>query len=219
MIPKAKKNLHECAYHLENLLNSKNFEEAEINFAAFVNSARNTTFVLQKEFKKNSEFIKWYGDSKKEKILCKTCGEKQKIPVKAKEGTKQYEMKHDELCHFFHKLRSQIVHEGINKLNCSLYIKSMNTKTDYPDRPEDTSMEITNRGVFYRIHRETAKEDLIPAQSNTARIATYITISNCPTQHLGKKINHPNLFTITQLYYNYLKSLIEEWTGIINKSS
>jgi len=36
MIPKAKKNLHACQYHLEKLLNSKHFEELEINFGAFV---------------------------------------------------------------------------------------------------------------------------------------------------------------------------------------
>ena len=64
MIPKARKNLHECLYHLANMRNSKNSEEFEINFAAFVNSARNVTFVLQKEFSKDDVFIKWYKKSK-----------------------------------------------------------------------------------------------------------------------------------------------------------
>jgi len=65
MIPKAKKNLHACKQHLENLFKSKNFEEVEINFENFVNSGRNVTFVLQKEFNTDPRFIKWYGKSKK----------------------------------------------------------------------------------------------------------------------------------------------------------
>ena len=50
MVPQAKKNLHACEYHLKNMSKSENIEELEINFAAFVNSARNVTFVLQKQF-------------------------------------------------------------------------------------------------------------------------------------------------------------------------
>lgn len=76
MIPKARKNLHECIYHLNHIKNSKNSVEFEINFAAFVNSARNVTFVLQKEFNKDNDFKTWYVE-------------------------KQNEMKQDELCKFF----------------------------------------------------------------------------------------------------------------------
>ncbi len=62
LIPNAKKNLHECKYHFDGMLKSLNVEELEINFAAFVNSARNVTFVLQKEFAHNPIFKEWYGD-------------------------------------------------------------------------------------------------------------------------------------------------------------
>lgn len=121
MIPRAKKNLHECEYHLNNLLSSKHFEEVEINFAAFINSARNSTFVLQKEFKKYSSFIEWYGDPDNSE--------------NAEKGTKIFEMNNDELCRFFKNLRNQIDKEGINGLNCSTTINSFNSSEDLIERP------------------------------------------------------------------------------------
>ena len=68
MIPKAKKKLHACKVHLEKLLKSNHFAEVEIYFEAFVNSGRDVTFVLQKEFNKDPRFIKWYGESKQKNV-------------------------------------------------------------------------------------------------------------------------------------------------------
>lgn len=84
LVPKAKKNLHQCVYHLNLMRQSHNIEEFEINFAAFVISARSVTFVLQKEFGKNDRFLKWYGDKNN-----------------PKERTKIHEMRADPLCIFF----------------------------------------------------------------------------------------------------------------------
>ena len=102
MIPRAKKNLHECEYHLNKMLSISHVEELEINFAAFVNSARNVTFVLQKEFNKDSYFIERY-------------------------EVKQNEMSQDKLCKFFYELRSSIIKEGINKLEFSTQINQFNS--------------------------------------------------------------------------------------------
>lgn len=145
MVPKAKKNLHECEYHLSNLLKSKHFEEVEINFAAFVNSARNVTFVLQKEYKGHPKFLEWYGDPDN--------------PEESKKGTKIYEMRNDDLCKFFYKLRSQIIKEGINNLNCSTKIRSFRTVTDTPDKPENASILIGSKGIYYHVDKGTPQED------------------------------------------------------------
>jgi len=198
MIPKAKKNLHACKYHLRNLLNSKHFEEVEINFAAFVNSARNTTFVLQKEFKKTPGFIEWYGN-----------------PDKPEEGTKLHQMKNDELCKFFLNLRSKITKEGITNLNCSTTVRSLHTGRDFPDKPASASIVVGNQGIYYHVQKGTPQEDKLPAITG-GDITTNIFIAGAPTQRLGKTIPNPNLVNISELYYEYLKNLVEEWTGIMN---
>lgn len=202
MIPKAKKNLHACEYHLKNLSQSKHFEEVEINFAAFVNSARSTTFVLQKEFKKKPQFISWYGDPDNPGEVC--------------EGTKLYEMKNDDLCKFFLKIRNQIVKEGINDLQCLFKIGKCNSTIDFPDKPRGSSLLIGNEGIYYYVNQGTAKEDNIPAISKTAEVVSKIFIKNAPVLHNGQTIDSPDLITISELYYQYLKNLVEEWTGIIN---
>lgn len=202
MVPKAKKNLHECEYHLNNLLRSRHFEEVEINFAAFVNSARNTTFVLQKEFKEDPEFIEWYGNPDK--------------PEEAAENTKLYEMKNDELCTFFKNLRSQIIKEGINNLHCSTGIKSLNSSTDFPDKPVGATIIFTSKGIYYHIHQGTEQEDYMPVVSKTAQIVTSIYIADAPARHLNQTIPDPNLLQISNLYFAYLKNLVNEWTGKIN---
>jgi hypothetical protein len=216
MILKAKKNLHECKYHLDNLLKAKHFEEVEINFVAFVNSARNITFVLQKEFKNDPQFITWYGNSQKEKVICKCCGKAKEISYNPEEGTKRYEMKNDELCNFFFELRSQIAKEGSNNLDSLFRVKSMNSNSDYLDKPVDASLVLNSKGAYYHVHKGGSKEDLIPAFSKTTKIIPCIYMYNYSGQHLGQKIKNPNLCTIIQLYYTYLENLLEEWTGIMN---
>jgi len=202
MIPRAKKNLHECEYHLNKMLSSRHVEELEINFAAFVNSARSITWVLQNEFIGNSlykeKFLKWYGDPKN--------------PI---EGTKAYEMKNDELCKFFNSLRTFIAKEGINKINCNTTIKRFNTSTDLVEKPTNSSVVINNKGIYYLVNKGTAQEDLLPVVTK-GDIATTIFIENAPTKHRGKKIENNNLINISTLYFLYLKYLVEEWTEIIN---
>jgi hypothetical protein len=191
MIPKAKKNLHECEYHLNNMMNSLNVEELEINFAAFVNSGRNVTFVLRKEFNSDDNFSKWY-----------------KI--------KQDEMGSDELCKFFKELRNHILKEGINNIECDTTISRFNSSEDMVDRPKDSELKITGKGIFYLVNNGTPQEDLIPAKTK-AQMMTTVFIKEAPKTHLGKTIPNNNIIEISKNYYLYLKILVEEWTGIINK--
>lgn len=192
MIPKAKKNLHECEYHLNNMLHSKHVEELEINLAAFVNSARNVTFVLQKEFKQNPVFNKWY-------------------------EKKQEEMKQDPLCKFFHKLRNSVIKEGINNLSCSTHIQSLNYPADMRDKPApDCDIAINEKGLFWLVNKGLPQEDLIPAFSKGS-IITHVFIKDAPTHHMGKEIKENNIINISKIYYDYLRNIVEAFTGIMNK--
>jgi hypothetical protein len=198
MVPNAKKNLHECEYHLSGMKNSLSVEELEINFAAFVNSARNVTFVLQKEFAKNDNFKKWYGDKDN-----------------PKRGTKIYEMSGDNLCSFFCKIRSEIIKEGINRINCSTTISSFNSANDMIGRPMGSSLVITGKGIYYLVGKNTSKEDLVPAKTK-ANMITTVFLDSAPVNHLGLPIEDNNILSVSEIYFNYLKSLVEEWTGIVN---
>lgn len=214
MIPRAKKNLHECAYHLDKMSEATHVEDLEISFAAFVNSARSTTFILQKEYKENPEFLAYYGNPSNYKDG-KWVG-KNAEPT----NTKIHEMAHDELCKFFINLRNQITKEGINGFVCRTKITSFNSKTDLINRPPKSSLMISGNGIFYLIGKGTPQEDKIPARSR-AKITTQISIFNIPSTHLGNNIfeSQRNIFGVSTIYYEYLKSLIEEWTGIINPTT
>lgn len=200
LIPKAKKNLHQCEYHLKLMEGSRNIEEIEINFAAFVTSARSVTFVLQKEFSKNQHFIKWYGEKDN-----------------PKKGTKRYEMNKDPLCKFFAELRNSIEKEGISGIEAvNTRIQSFNSSTDIVDKPEDFDhMLIGANGIFFSVHSNTPKADIIPANT-TAKLSTVFILKNTPGVHLGKDIKDKNFFEISKLYFEYLKSIVEEFTGIVN---
>lgn len=201
LIPKAKKNLHQCDYHLNNMRKSQNVEEVEINFASFVTSARSVTFVLQKEFSENIDFVKWYG--------------KKDNPEK---GTKTYEMKQDPLCRFFLNLRNSIEKEGISGIRVlSTQIQSFNSTTDVLNKPEGMKgFVIGSNGIFIRVYPDTPKADLIPVVTK-ATISTVFILEGAPSVHLGRRLEKSNFFEICQMYYDYLKKLVEECTAIINK--
>lgn len=198
MIPKSKKNLHECEYHLNLMLKCQNIEELEINFSAFVNSARNVTFVLQKEFKNAEGFLDWYGnpDNLEE----------------SREGTKIYEMRYDELCVFFKELRNKILKEGINQIECNTKVIKFNSLTDVIDRPNGSKLIFKGKGIYYLINEGTKQEDLIPAKTK-ARMITTVFIKDAPKRHLGKTILNNDIIGISEIYYLYLKNLVEEWVN------
>jgi hypothetical protein len=202
MVPRAKKNLHECEYHLAQMKRATHFEEFEICFTAFVRSARNATWSLAKEFKSSSifkgKFLEWYGDGQ--------------VPLS---GTKSYEMSTDELCKFFNDLRTKIEHEGINGLAGSTQIKSFNSTTDLIGQPLGAAITISGTGIYYKINTGTAKEDLIPAKTR-GQVTTAIGFTSVPKTHLGSPLTRTDPLSLSEIYYFYLQGLIEEWTEIIN---
>jgi hypothetical protein len=206
MTPRAKKNLHESAFHLRGMRNATHFEDLEIAFAAFVNAARNVTNVLQKEFKTHEKyralFNDWYGDG----------------GTTPKAGSKGHQMKSDPLCKFFVELRNSIGKEGINGFACNTHIQELNTGTDLIDRPLNSSFVITGAGAYYLVEQGTGKEDLIPARTK-ARMTTeiFLTNPNPPTMHLGQKLEKNDVISLSEKYIAYLTELVEEWTEIMNK--
>lgn len=191
MVPLAKKNLHECKYHLDKMSQSTSVEELEINLAAFVNSSRNVTFVLQKEFSRNEQFKSWY-------------------------KLKQEQMRNDPLCMFFLELRNKIIKEGINDLQASLLIQSFNSSTDIIDRPDNAGMVINSKGIYWHVYKGTGQEDYVPAVTKGI-ITTKVGINNPPLKHFDQDISKLNVLEISYLYLNYLKSLVEEFTETLNR--
>ncbi len=196
---------------------SRSLEEIEINFAAFVSSARSVTFVLQKEFCKNDKFIKWYGDSRKEKVLCQHCGKTKDIPIEPPKGTKQYEMRNDPLCRFFLEQRNRIEKEGISGIEAvSTDITSFDSSTDIPEKPVGVDSTIIGEGgIFFTVYSNTPKADVLSAKT-MAIVSTVFMLKDTPVVHLGKDIQDRNFFEKSKLYFEYLKSMVEEFTGIVN---
>lgn len=196
------------------MVSATHVEDLEISFAAFVNSARSTTFILQKEFKTKESFIKWYGNP--------DCYENGKWTGEEAEptDTKIYEMAHDELCKFFVSLRNQITKEGINGFVCSTNIRSFNSNSDLIDQPPGSSIQFRGNGIYYLVGRGTSKEDSIPARTR-AVVTTQVALPNTPSVHLRSKIpdSRKDIINLSKIYYEYLKSLVEEWTGVINSQS
>ena len=184
MIPKAKKNLHQCEFHLNIMKNAKNTEEFEIGFNAFVISARTVTFVLQKEYKNIDNFENWYSG-------------------------KQTEMQDNDICKFFVKLRNSIEKEGINGLEFSIEINKLELTGNGCFIPEISSIEILPKGFFYLVNKGSPQEDLLPAEiKGNFKISIFLQINGRPM----------NVLEVSEKHYQFLKSLVEEWTGIVNIS-
>ncbi|MFH1547310.1 MAG: hypothetical protein ABIC57_02380 [bacterium] len=179
---------------------SKNIEELEINFAAFVISSRTVTFVLQNQFSKNIEFNKWYGTDNNKK------------------STKRYEMKNDPLCQFFIGLRNSIEKKGIYGIKgVRTQISSFQSEKDILEKPKGMDATLLRAdGIFISIYPNTPKADIISAKTK-ASFSTLVILENIPDKHLNKKIQKKGIIETSMIYYRYLENLVEEWTGIVNK--
>ncbi len=126
-------------------------------------------------------------------------------------------MKNDKLCSFFCKLRSEIIKEGVNGINCSTTISSFDSTKDMIGRPVNSQLVISGKGIYYLIEKNTEKEDLIPAKTK-AKMITMVSLKNSPVAHLGKPIKDNSILKVSQIYLNYLTGIVEEWTGIMNSN-
>lgn len=184
MVPKAKRNIHQCEYHLQGMKKSKNVEEFEITYAAFFfMSARTVTFSLQKEFTNHPVFAEWY-------------------------ERKREHLRDDRIARFFVDERNRIEKEGINSLSFSLYINQFNSQNDLINKPNDSDVLISGNEIYYHINKGTGKEDIIPANTR----------GNIFTQIFFAPSELGNVLDTCEKYFSTLKSVVEEWTGILNES-
>ena len=128
-------------------------------------------------------------------------------------------MKHDPLCKYFKNLRNDILKKGISGIEAvSTEIETFDSSKDIPKKPKGVDdIVIGKRGIFFSVHSKTPKADIIPADTN-AKMSTVFILKDVPDTHLGNNITDKNFFEVSKLYYEYLKSLVEECTGIVNKS-
>lgn len=96
---KAVGKLDEAKYFLEQMkLSIKDRRVFKYNLSAFLSSARSVTFILQKEYARNSKFKEWY-------------------------GKKQIEMRKDELLNFFVRKRNYVVKKGPLETRAEVSVK------------------------------------------------------------------------------------------------
>jgi hypothetical protein len=187
----AHKTIRECSVHLELLKNSHHQDELETHLASFVNSARNVTFVLQKEFSGQFVFESWYSG-------------------------KKLEMEKDELCQFFKKLRNSISKEGNYQFIGYTEISSLQIGGGVNNPPPNaTFVVLGGKGSFWLFDGGTKHERYEPVILD-GKIITKTRFKDPPKMHMGEVIKDTSAPTLCTLYYEYLKHLIEEFTEILN---
>ena len=114
--------LKQAQYHFSNILakaKSFPFDEFAFELCAFIESARNITWAMQKEYANNLKFKEWY-------------------------KLKQEEMSKSQLFEFFNNKRVSIVHKGDSGLTAfTFYIKA---RTTLP--PLEEIHVVMEKGIF-----------------------------------------------------------------------
>ena len=182
-LSRAKRKLREAEQHFLLLENATNLDEMEGHFSAFLAAARTVTLALQKDLKDMSGFEEWY-------------------------KTKQDEMRYDELCRFFKDLRDKDLHTGDSNIKSSTFVPGpVNTRT-WPNRPRNSGIRITSRGIYWVLNSGTPEEKEI--NINVPNSVNSFWFPNPPRSHLGGKIKDKKMQGLCCLYLGYLKNLYKE---------
>jgi len=190
VIDRAKNHLHLMKINLEDLTNTPSAQKRHAALANIITIGRSITFILQnlKSTVLGSEtFLKWY------------------TPV-------QESMKKDELLNFFKDARNELEKEG--KLNTIINIKTekstdLGSKSDKPLNAKHFFLFDNLGGCGWLIENEDGTTEKIYTEIHDG-VNIEILFSKPPTQHLGSKISNPTIENICNLYYEYLKSLINK---------
>jgi hypothetical protein len=205
------KKIREASYYFQQIeKNTNNQEIYEFNLSAFINSARNTTWAMEKEGKNKKGFIEWYGDSRKQKVLCKYCGKKETVPFNPQNGTIQFKMQNDPIMILFSKLRTYTVHKADDKISENMGLQSRHLMKF--DGKGGCEIEIRNRF-----------KEIIEIRKTT----TPISVSTHPDlfekmyffediKEIRNKIENLKIKNITDLafeYYCKLANIVEEYSN------
>ena len=186
------RKIRELNQHFDELVSSKNVDELEGHFSAFLASARSVTLALQTDagltFKDGelakagnvSGFADWYIN-------------------------KQSEMRKDELCKYFKGLRDVDLHTGNSEIQSNYHIKGPVTLS----APKGGTLIITARGTYEVFDAKTPKEKRI--QKVLSGEETFqVGLSNPPKSHLGHEVENNDPISLCKFYKDYLENLIFE---------
>jgi len=186
------RKIREMNQHLSSLTNSKNVDDFEGSFAAFISAARSVTLALQVDagitfdisgsIAKKGDikgFADWYVQ-------------------------KQQEMREDDMCKFFKNIRDVDLHTGDSQIQSSYTIKGGTILK----APEKGPLEINSRGTYEVYGQNTPAEKKI--QKKIDGEIFQIRLYNSPNKHLGKNIDNNNPLKLCNLYKNYLEKLVFE---------
>ncbi|TBR15628.1 hypothetical protein EPO66_05760 [bacterium] len=191
-LSRTKRKLREAEQHLSLLKNAVNLDETEGYFSAFLAASRTVTLALQKDLKDKPGFERWY-------------------------KAKQDEMRNDQLCKFFKNLRDKDLHTGDSDIESSTFVPGpINTRT-WPNRPKNSGIKITSRGIYWVLNSGTLDEKEINV--NVSNRINFFRFPNPPQSHLGRKIKDKTMQGLCCLFLDYLSTLYKEAIVRFNKNS
>jgi hypothetical protein len=184
MFDKATSKLSDAQIAFDKLKGSSDAQEFKAMFSAFLNSGRAVTNALQKDGKNVVGFSSWY-------------------------EKKQEEMKNDKLLKFVHDARTADFHEGSHGLASSTHIRSLNTgKLGLPSEA-GADLLIRSDGIYWVVGKDTPKERLVPVREG-GDFSTQLSLTNAPTEHIGKKLGKNDPISICTLALDYYENLVYE---------
>lgn len=184
MFKRAERKLEDTCIILKQLKATRDALSFRSLFNSFLNASRAITFALQKEGKHIAGFSNWY-------------------------GTKQEEMRSDNLLRFLHEARKEDFHEGKHRLSFTTYIKEFSSEAAGTPPSPNAKMAIGGGGPFWIVDEGTPQEQRIPIKQGGNFIIS-VSIANAPTVHQGKKLTRNDPITVCKLALDYFSELVYE---------
>ncbi len=188
---RTERKIRELNEHLKRLLSSKNVNDFETNFAAFLASGRSVTLALQTDgnisFDKDGElkkrgiiqgFADWYVE-------------------------KQKEMRVDELCKYFKDTRDIDLHTGNTAIRSNYHL------TATLSTPPNASIGIGLRGTFL-IYNKNTPEEYTEQMPLPGKEKFEIGLINTPRTHRGIAIIDRSPTNLCKLFKDYMEDLLKE---------
>ena len=183
---RVKKALEEAEYFYVRMQETENIpEEFRHNLNAFLSRARSVTWVLKKDYSKNSRFKEWYVE-------------------------KQRQMQCDELMNFFVKARNVSLKQEPIRPATSAYIRRIEIR----NVPKGRGFAITREGepVWIEKNEETGEEKRVHAREFDSEVARLYFFDK-PKPPSGFESLH--VIDLCKLYLGALRDLVEEATRVL----
>lgn len=126
------------------------------------------------------------------------------------------EMEEDQLMKYFYNLRSDILKEGIDKVNKRTHITKLKLPDDYirfgPPPPNATGFFIGGEGGGngWIVRLPDGSEVIYYFELPSDIGSTKLVLQEPPQYHLGKRVPDSSIETLCGLYIEYLRQLVNE---------